>query len=191
MGIPVDRYLVPADGPVVPPGFDLVMQPLVNGLPAELRLDADLSVIVFAPTGDANFWRDAESSILVCAGDEDLAANPATALPVAATARAPVRLVVQRGGVLVGAVPLVIGVRRHVPDPGVMGTAIEIAILGYRIHAGTMRQAGDFGSFVRFAWRRADRGSNEYVLPRLAPRVAERFAGQLQSEVGASSVEGQ
>ena len=184
MGIPVDRHLVPDGPPIAPPGFVVVMQPLLRGLPAELRLDAELSLIVFVPTGDANLWRDADPSLVACTGsDELLPSNAALAAP-ALTARPPVRLVLVRAGVFIGAIPLNVGVHRRVPDNGHLSSVIDLLVLDYRIHAGTMRQAGDFGSFVRFAWKRADRGAAEYRLPPLPPRVAERFAGQVQSELG-------
>jgi hypothetical protein len=184
MGIPVNRLLVPDGPPAAPPGFDVVMQPLVRGLPAELRLDAALSLIVFAPTGDANLWRDADPSVVVCAGDDELAPVAAPTVTSPLTSRPPLRLVLERAGVFVAAVPLNVGVRRHLPETGVLGSTIELIVLDYRIHAGTVRQAGDFGSFVRFAWRRSDRAVNEFRLPPLPPRVAERFAGRVQSEVG-------
>ena len=192
MGIPVNRYLVSDGPPIVPAGFEVAMQPLVRGLPAELRLDPELSLIVFAPTGEANLWRDADASLTVCAGEDELVPANRTTVAARVTARPPVRLVLQRAGVFVAAVPLAVGLRRRVPDTGTLRAAIEIVVLDFRIHAGTMRQAGDFGSFVRFAWRRIDRGANEYELPALPARVAERFSGQMQSEVGAPApVEGE
>ncbi|HEY0987409.1 MAG TPA: hypothetical protein VGD80_10175, partial [Kofleriaceae bacterium] len=56
--------------------------------------------------------------------------------------------------------------------------------LDHALHAGTLRGAGDFGSFIEFAWRRVDRGTDTFARPPLDPRVAARFTGQLQSNIG-------
>jgi len=49
---------------------------------------------------------------------------------------------------------------------------------------GDLRELGDFGSFVDFAWRRIDRGTDQFNLPAVDPRVAERFSGRIESELG-------
>lgn len=189
MGIPVDRFLVPAGPPVAPADFNIVVQPLLRGLPAELRLDAELNLIVYAPTGDANLWRDADPSAIVCHGAEELLPRGAQVATPEVTARPPVRLVLRRAGIFVAALPLAVGLRRRLPDNGSLGSLVELMVLDYRIHAGTLCQPGDFGSFVRFAWKRADRMPGAFHLPPLAPRVAERFAGQVQSELGGEAPE--
>jgi hypothetical protein len=184
MGIPVDRYLVPDAPPVVPNDFVTVSHALVRGIPEELRLDADYSLLVYAPTGNAVLWRDAEATLVVVSGDSaSLADSPAAAADDVA-ARVPVRLVLRRAGIFVAAVPLAVGLRRRLPDDGSAGSAIELLLLDYRVHAGSLRGPGDFGSLLRFAWKRIDRADDLFILPPLPARVAERFVGQVQSQLG-------
>lgn len=182
--IPVDRMLVPAAARAVPESFSRLRQSLERGLPATFRLDPELSLAVYAPTGDARLWRDLRGDEAVAIAADDDA--PALAVdPVDLVARAPVRLVLLRRSVVVAAVPLVPGPPRRVPDGGgAQGALIEITVLDYRIFAGNLRQAGDYGSFIDLAWRRIDRAGDRFGLPPLDPRVAERFAGVIQSEVG-------
>lgn len=182
--IPVDRILVPAAPRVVPDGFARVRQSLERGLPATFRLDPELALAVYAPTGDARLWRDLRGDEPVAIAADDDA--PAAAVdPVDLVARAPVRLVLMRAGAVVTAVPLVPGPPRRVPDGGgAQGALIELAVIDYRIFAGNLRQAGDYGSFIDLAWRRIDRAPDRFTLPPLDLRVAERFAGVIRSEVG-------
>jgi hypothetical protein len=181
--IPVDRILVPATPAALPEGFTRLRQSLERGLPATFRLDPELALALYAPTGDARLWRDAR-------GDEPVAIAADDDVPVAGevedlTARAPLRMVVLRAGTIVAAVPLVPCPPRRIPDGGgEQGALIEIAVLDFRIYAGNLRQSGDYGSFIDLAWRRIDRGTDRFSLPPLDPRVAERFAGVVQSEVG-------
>lgn len=195
--IPVDRYLVP-DGPArVPAGMTRVRMPLLRGLPQEIALDAELGLVLYAPLGNAVLLRDAAPDAVVsCSEAERRPASPVEpasqrAVAVAsALARAPARLVVRRAGTIVATLPLAAGLRRTVPETGdVPGARIELMVLGWAIHAGTLRGAGDFGSFVALAWRRVDRGTARFELPRLDPRVAERFQGVVQSEVGRDPAE--
>lgn len=190
--IPVDRLLVPAVRAPAPDGFARVRQSLEGGLPATLRLDPQLALALCAPTGDALRWRDARGDEPVAAaGDDD---EPATAATAAATAepvaRAPLRLVLLHGGAVVATVPLVPGPPRRLPDHGgAAGALIELAVLDFRVHAGNLREAGSFGSFLDLAWRRVERGTDRFALPPVAPRVAARFAGQIQSQVGTAAPE--
>ena len=93
----------------------------------------------------------------------------------------------RRDGVFVAGVPLALGVRRLVPDDGSSGAAIDLTVLDYRLHAGTLCGSGDFGSFVTFAWQRADLAVDMFSLPPLHPRVAARFQGQVQSQPAAAT----
>jgi len=188
--IPVDRYLVPAQPPVLPASFTRVRQSLERGLPAILRLDEELTLALYVPTGDAVLWRDADGDAPISAAADETAPTDA-ALKEDAVARAPARLVLRRGGKNVAVVALAAGLRRRLPDDGgVQGAVIEIWILDFQLNAGTLRQLGDFGSFIDFGWRRIDRGTDRFALPPLDPRVAERFVGTVQSEVGDPSAGG-
>lgn len=182
--IPVDRLLVPPAPAALPDSFERVRPSLERGLPATFRLDPELSLALYAPTGDAVRWRDVRGDEIVATAAEDDAPSVSGAAgePVA---RAPLRLILLRAGAIVAAVPLVPGPPRRIPDHGGAGGAlIELAILDFRIHAGNLRQAGNYGSFLDVAWRRIARGTDRFALPPLDPRVAARFAGQIQSQVG-------
>jgi hypothetical protein len=185
MGIPVDRLLVPDVPPTAPAGAALVQQPLVRGLPATLQLDARLSLVVFAPTGIAQGWRDAEPGSVVATAQAETAPLAAA---VDILARPPVRLVLLRAGVFAAAVPLVLGVHRIVPDDGSGAAQVELVLLDYALHAGTLCGSGDHGSFIRFAWRRLG-ASDTFAPPALPPRVAERFVSQVQSRLGDAAAE--
>lgn len=182
--IPVDRYLVPADtAPILPADATTVHQPLVRGLPATFQLDTELSLALFVPTGDAALWRDADGSELIASADEETAARaPDDAEDV--VARPAARLVLLRGPENLAAVPLRAGLTRRLPDDGAAATLIELWVLDYALHAGTLREIGDFGSFVDYAWRRIDRATDQFALPALDPRVAEEFIEQFESQVG-------
>lgn len=182
--IPVDRYLVPAEAPPLPESFTRVRQSLERGLPASLRLDDELSLALYVPTGDAVLWRDADGGAPVSLADDEIEPTDTTIVedPVA---RAPARLVLRRAGQNLAVVALASGLRRRLPDDGgALGALIEIWIRDFQLYAGTLRELGDFGSFIEFGWRRIDRGADTFALPPLDPRVAELFAGTIQSEVG-------
>lgn len=195
--IPVDRYLVPAGPARLPDDMKHVRTPLLRGLPQEIALDAELSLVLYAPVGHAVLLRDAKPGAVVSSSAAESAPNapavPGISLALAATralAQGPARLVVRRAGAIVAALPLAANLRRVVPDSGgAPGPRLDIAILGWAIHAGTLRSAGDFGSFLELAWRRVDRGTSRFVLPRLDPRVAKRFQGIVQSELGEDPAE--
>jgi hypothetical protein len=77
----------------------------------------------------------------------------------------------------VGAVPLVAGGRRLVPDAGAAdgGVAVELVLLAWELRAGTVRGPGEFGSRLALAWRRADRGAAEFSPPPINPGLARRL----------------
>jgi hypothetical protein len=182
--IPVDRYLVPADAaPGLPADAVQVHQALLRGLPATFPLDNELSLALFVPTGDARLWRDADGGELIAAASEERAPRGPddSEDPVA---RPPARLVVMRGTAILGEVPLRAGLTGRLPDDGSASQLVELWILDYELHAGTLRELGDFGSFVDFAWRRIDRGTAPFTLPAVDPRVAERFSRRVESQLG-------
>ena len=188
--IPINRYLVPPELPPLPDAFTRVRQILDRALPASIRLDDELSLALYVPTGDAILWRDLDGRAPTLAAADEIAPRDAAATTDPA-ARPPVRLVLRCAGRNLGSAPLVTGLRRRLPDDGENGAVVEIWIRDFQISAGTVRDVGDFGSFIDFGWRRIDRGAPQFELPPLAPRVAERFAGAIQSEVGVpSSTEG-
>ena len=179
--MPVDRLLVPDRVAAVPDGFTRLRQALAGGLPASFRLDAELALAVYLPTGLARRWQDARGDDVIARAADDDAPHHDGAAP---TVRPPFRLVLLQAGAIAAAVPLVPGPRRRLPDGDGDRALVELVVLDYQINAGSLRQAGDFGSFLDLAWRRADRGADRFALPPIAPRVAARFAGAVQSQVG-------
>jgi hypothetical protein len=151
------RALTPTPAPV-PSGLARLRVPLVNGLPQTIVLDAELSFELLVPSGVATAWRDADPSSVVSAsatGSRPLPPGPGA--PVGAVRRVPLRLVLRRGGVPCATLPLVAGLRRVAPDGGESeGTQVELALLGWEIRAGSLRAAGDFGSWLEIGWARRD-----------------------------------
>ena len=127
-------------------------EPLRDGLPHTIALDAEVSLVAVLPNGLAVPWLQADPLAIVSSsrpeGDPHV---PGAAPPP----RAPLRLLVLTGPQPVAAVPLVAGLHRTLPDHGGPdGARLELEIIGWEVHAGTLRGAGDFGSFVDLAWRR-------------------------------------
>jgi len=170
--IPVDRELVP-DGPQpVPDELARSRQPLVRGVPFSWPLDLELNLVLFVPTGTAVLWRDADPTATVCDSEIETAPN----LPGAPEAlpRAPARLLLRRAQDVMATVPLVSGLWRRLPDGAGDAAIVELYVVGFRIAAGTLRGAGDYGSFVEVAWRRSAAGSATFTVPPIDPRVALR-----------------
>ena len=71
----------------------------------------------------------------------------------------------------------------------IAGAMIDLWILGYALHAGTLREIGDFGSYVEVAWQRVDRGTDRFELSPLDPRVEERLLAKI-SEAALPALEG-
>jgi hypothetical protein len=183
--IPIDRYLVPEAPRAVPEHFTRLRLSLTAGLPATFPLDAELRVAVFAATGDARLWQVTRADELVALASDDDAPSPPNIRDDPAE-RPVLRLVLLRGSQIVAAVPLVPRLVRRLPDSSERGALIDLVVIDYRIAAGTLRQAGDFGSFLELAWARIDRGTSSFALPSLPPRIAERFSGVLESQLGAA-----
>jgi hypothetical protein len=66
------------------------------------------------------------------------------------------------------------------------GAAIELILLGWAVHAGTVRGSGDFGSYVSFAWRWANQAIQVFGPPVVNPFLVLRLPGvfRVQSELG-------
>jgi hypothetical protein len=171
--IPVTRYLVPPVLPSVPEGFIEVNETLLGGFPNTINLTDELTLTLVVPNGLAHLWRDADPSELVSASDGEIQASiAAPAIPVGAVTRAPARLLLRLSGTTVASVPLVAGLHRRLPDGGdpALGVSVELAILGWELHAGSLRGPGDFGSRITLAWRRIDTGVDFYSeLPEVPP----------------------
>ena len=177
MQIPIESYLVPAEPRDLPAEMITVDNALTDGLPQTIDLDRDLSVVVVVPTGLATAWRDADPSAVVTTSADELApADPTPAVPPAGVDRGRLRLLLLQAGAPVAWLPLVAGARRSLPDDGEQGAAVEVAVVGWDVRAGTLRGAGAFGSRLQLAWRRVDRATPTFSAPPLNAQLAKRLA---------------
>jgi len=151
-------------------------EPLVAGLPQTIVLDADVSLAVTLPNGLAAQWTDADPQAVVSSSRPETQPHvPDGGAPVGSVARPPLRLLVLVRAVPVAAVPLVAALHRTVPDDGGPdGVRVELEIVAWELRAGTLRGAGDFGSFVDLAWRRADSATDGFEPPPLNPMFLRR-----------------
>lgn len=180
---PIESYLVPADSPAPDPSLTTVVSTLLTGLPQTIQLDQDASLVLLVPSGLASTWRDADPSALVSTSADELSPGaPDPAAPVGAVDRAAPRLVVQRRGTTVASLPLVAGARRSVPDSGKEGELLELMVVGWEIHAGTLTGPGDFGARLELAWRRADRAATTFAPPPTNPQLLGRLGGEQRLE---------
>jgi hypothetical protein len=185
---PIEQYLVPA-APDPLDGATVEMRPLLQGLPETLTLDGEVTLILALATGLATQWRDADPGALVWSSAAELAPwTPAPATPVGDVARPAFRLYVMLRGSAVAALPLAAGLHRVAADDGnaTTGAFLELRILAWEIHAGTLVGGGDLGSWLRLEWRRVGTGTPSFATPPLDPHVAERLqrAFRLESQVG-------
>jgi hypothetical protein len=181
----VRSRMTPSVGPQAPEGYERRLVQLVNGLPATIDLDRDLSLVLIAPSGLAATWRDEPGDAVVSTSEDERRPRPdpsqATPAPVGAVERFPLRLVERFGGTVGAAVPLTAGVDREVPDSGGAsnGVVADVALLSWDIRAGTLRGSGDFGSRIELAWRRADGDNTDAEPTPPHRRVLERIGAGL------------
>jgi hypothetical protein len=145
-GIAIESYLVDELPAAAPAGFALVRS-VFEGLPAVIPIADGWSVILYAPTGVARTWLDGNPAEVVSASQDEFAPHSGTADGIA---RAPARLVIRRGGALLGALPLAAGVRGTFHAPSAM---LEIVPLSWEIRAGAMRGGSPGGARIELAWR--------------------------------------
>jgi hypothetical protein len=177
--IPVVGLLTPAPLSLPPDGYTRVTQSIQTGLPFRVDVGTGLALVLIAPTGVATAWRDADPrTVISSAADEAEPFDPSAleGSPTAPPARMPLRVLVVSGGRALAAVPLRAGRLRLAPDGGAddAGTLLEIVVLGWELHAGTLRGAGDVGSTIDLAWRRADKPADTFEPPPPNPHVVER-----------------
>jgi hypothetical protein len=192
---PIDRYLLPETPIEVPDGFTEVRQNLTAGLPHRVELGAGVHAVLILPTGLARQWLATDPLAVVSSSADDLAPRPApTAAPPlpALVGRVPLRLVVRQGTRILGSVPVATGLRRVCPDagtptaPGGTPVAVEVLVLAWLLHAGTVRGSGDYGSQLTVAWRRTDRAVDQFGPPPINEFVWRRRppAQRVESDLG-------
>jgi hypothetical protein len=175
--VPIAGHLVPADPAPLAAGMERRVETLTGGLAQVIALDRDVSLLLLVPNGLATAWRDADPAQPVSSSAPQLApASPGADEPVGRVDQAAPRLVVTMAARTLGSVALVAGMRRSVPDSGGGGEVVELAILGWELHAGTLRGAGDFGSRLELAWRRSDRAGDTFQPPPPNPQLLARLA---------------
>jgi hypothetical protein len=161
-----DAVVAPAEGMTV------LDQPIRAGLPHEVALGPRLRGLLALPTGLARPWLDLAAGTVVSAATD----APDRAAPFG---RAAPRLRVQRDKATFAVLPLVAGPVQEVADAA-GSVSLQIQVLDWTLHAGTVRGPGDFGSFLRLAVRVADKAEDvfgplppsDFVIQRLP--VAER-----------------
>src|SRR5690348_13105557 len=107
--IPVDRYLVPSSPGDPPPDAQLVDIPLETGLPAQISLGPDVSLVATLATGLATEWRAADPTDPVAGSANEWEALVPTTASVGDVSTARLTLLLQRSGQTIAAVPLVSG----------------------------------------------------------------------------------
>lgn len=185
--IPVNRYLVPDPTALAPEGFIRIDSRISNGVPHTVALSAAERLLLVAPTGVAAIWRSADPSIGV--SDSMLERVPredGSPLVLPLLASVAFRLLYQVNRRTVGVAPLVANALVRLPEASGARARIEVVVLGWRLHAGTLRGAGDYGSFLSLGWRSRASGVDEFSDPPPNPVFIRRQPPErrLQSQVG-------
>ncbi|WP_232495593.1 hypothetical protein [Novosphingobium kaempferiae] len=144
------------------PAFTATTSPIAAGLPHVVPLGPGLSLGLVAPSGLARYWltvpKEAVASDSASASEHPL----------------PLRLLLRgNGGALAGIAPLVLGPVRFV---GNAAPGLRLRITGWRIHAGSLVGAADFGSFVAFEWTHHGAATARFEAPTARHAVQRRLA---------------
>jgi len=175
---PASQFLVPATPPTLPDDFQVVQSRMVNGLPHLLDVTKTLRLKVTLPTGLLQDWLDADPSTLVATSDDELAPQSATlSEEVGGVSRPAPRITAQQSGTPVATAPFALYARRTFRDDGAasQGSLLEVAFLEWKIYAGTVRGVGDFGSYIKFAWRPATLAVSDFGPPVINPFLRLRL----------------
>jgi hypothetical protein len=177
---PIRRYLTSQPEPLAPDGFNRLDEPLRNGLPHTIRLDDTYRLVLVVPTGLAVSWREADPAAVIsssAAGTAGVAAHAAR--PIGVIDRYPARLFLRRGTTFLGAIPLVAGLRRSLPEGREeAGVGLEIILLSWDLRAGCLRGPGDFGAGISLAWRLLGKAADSFSPPPISPAVLARVPQQ-------------
>jgi hypothetical protein len=187
----VQAQLVPPVEPAIPDGFAAVEQRILAGLPHTIGLPGDARLLLALPTGLAAQWRALDPDRLISSSTLEYAAQPEAATEAVPEFRGlPLRLLLQRGGRTVAALPLVAGLRTYVEefDAGDRVT-LEVVVASWELHAGDVVGPGDFGSRISLGWRSASEPVAHFSPappnPKLVPRLPPEE--RTQSSTGSSS----
>ena len=145
--IAIVSYLVDELPPSAPPGFATLRLIFSEGVPREVPLSDGWSVILYAPTGIARAWLDRDPAEVVASSDDERRPHAGTA---DVASRAAPRLVIRRGGVPLGALPLAAGVKGTFRAPAAL---LELVPLAWEIRAGAMRGGSPNSARIELAWR--------------------------------------
>ncbi len=198
---PIQRYLTPdpppGGGDLSAAGFTLIDDRITGGLPHTMRLDDGADLTLFLPSGLAHTWRTLDPATVVSLGESERRAHdPAVAPETAPAGRVPLLLRLRVGGAPAAVCPVVAGRRGFLPegdraqDADAAGVRVEVVVLGWALYAGTVRGPGDYGSFIKLAWRRADQAVAHFSTPPVNPYVIRRLppAQKMESELGRRQV---
>lgn len=174
---PVAEYLVPEVADVIDEEFVYVDAKLMFGLPQKIELDADIHIYVVIPNGLANVWRDNEPALVLSHSDDEVMPhNIDNVMSLPNADRIPARLLVRRAAEVKASVPLVSNLNMIIDASSASNTAlIELNVLGWDLRSGVLRDNGDYGARLRFAWRRIEKGIEKYSTPPVNPYVITRL----------------
>ena len=187
MNFPISRYLVPEIVQAAPEGWTIVEQRIVAGLPVTLSLSKNIQVRLASSTGLAREWVAGNPRSVVSAASWQLAPHQPGVPPVIVEALAATPVLQVRASVgALGAMPLQPVAARTFARTGAAPTLAEIILLDWQLCAGNLRGAGDYGSFIRLAWRQADQGVPMFGPPPISEFLHRRTppAQRIESKLG-------
>lgn len=182
---PAARLLVPATPGPLPDDFQVVETRLLNGLPHLIDLGGNLRLKLMLPSGLLQSWLDVDPASLVASSGDETRALPATpGEEVGGCARPPLRVMALQAGAARATVAMALGARRLLPDSGHLqtGAQLELVFLEWKIHAGTICGSGDFGSYLKLAWRPANLAIDVFGPPVINPFLWVRLLPVLRIE---------
>lgn len=168
---PIARYLVPVDPPTLDERFTVVDASVTGGLPYPIDLDGTVSLVLSLPTGLATQWADPDPATVLTSAQTEITPQGTPAIPQSALHRAPVRFYARVGGRTVASIPLAAGLAAAFPVGSPGGINYALQILDWDIRIGNVHGPGNFGSRVKFAWRRADVAVAQYSTPSINPHL--------------------
>jgi len=169
---PIARYLVPSGPLALDDRFMVVDETIVRGLPYTIGLDRQVSLVISLPTGLAAQWMNADGADVLSTASAERAPQADPAQPSSPLQRSPLRLYVRAGGRTSAAIPVVAGLRAGFSNGSSPGAVnYEVRILDWDIRIGNVLGAGNYGSHIKFAWRRADAAVTQYSTPPVNPHL--------------------